>query len=232
MDLLCIPRGGPPKISTQQDISETLVGFHIIYGEGLTSTHSQNPGLQNLRTAITSFLASHAHRKKHTFTLLFFISLPPPSTCRLFQRCQDPSVSTKYQAAQLDDLFQVLRLLVVPEMCFQVVLESALSHPDDATIPDDPCGCRSFCKDSFAFPAVDQAGVVHVLFSLFLHGDDRITSTTTVDKVIRAMIDFEDITMHLLRSLRTSAEPLVNIKKLLLTLIMADILTLQFRMAA
>jgi hypothetical protein len=146
----------------------------------------------------------------------------------IFQRYQGQSVSTEYQAAQLNDLFQVLRLLVLPEMCFQVVLESVLSHPDDATIPDDPCRCCPFCKDSSAFPAVDQAGVVHVLFNLFLHGDDRITGTTTVDKVIRAMLDFEDIAMHLFRSSRTSAEPPVNIKKLLLTLITVDIITLQF----
>jgi hypothetical protein len=74
--------------------------------------------------------------------------------------------------------------------------------------------------------------VVHVLFNLFLHGNDRITGTTTVDKVIRAMVDFEDIAMHLFRSSRTSAAPPVNIKKLLLTLIAADILTLQFQTAA
>jgi hypothetical protein len=117
-------------------------------------------------------------------------------------------------------------------MCFQVVLKLALSHPDDATIPDDPYGCCSFCKESSAFPAVDRAGVVHVLFNLFLHGNDCITGTTMVDKVIRVMVDFEDIAMHLFRSSRTSCKPPVNTKKLLLTLIAADILTLQFRMAA
>jgi hypothetical protein len=162
----------------------------------------------------------------------YYVAISLESFLYLFQQCQDPSVSTEYQAAQLNDLFQVLRLLVLPERCFQVVLESVLSHPDDATIPDDPCGCCSFCKDSSAFPAVDRTGVVHVLFNLFLHGDDRITGTTTVDKVIRAMVDFEDIAMHLFRSSHTLAKPPVTIKKLLLTLIAAEIITLQFQKAA
>jgi hypothetical protein len=39
--------------------------------------HSQNPGLQNLRTAITSFLASHQQHKKHAFTLSVALTLYP-----------------------------------------------------------------------------------------------------------------------------------------------------------
>jgi hypothetical protein len=76
MDLLCIPRGGLQTISTRQDISVTLVGFRLTYGEGVTSTNSQNPGLQNLRTAITSFWAFRRQQKKHAFTLLLSLSIP------------------------------------------------------------------------------------------------------------------------------------------------------------
>jgi hypothetical protein len=71
MDLLCIPREGLQNILTQPDISETLVGFRLTYGEGLTSTHSQNPGLQSLRTAITSFWAS---RREHKSIMLFVLN--------------------------------------------------------------------------------------------------------------------------------------------------------------
>jgi hypothetical protein len=38
--------------------------------------HSQNPGPKNLRTAITSFLASHQQHKKHTFTLSLSLCIP------------------------------------------------------------------------------------------------------------------------------------------------------------
>jgi hypothetical protein len=38
--------------------------------------HSQNPGLQNLRTAITSFLASRQQHKKHAFTLSLSLCIP------------------------------------------------------------------------------------------------------------------------------------------------------------
>jgi hypothetical protein len=73
--VLC-PRGGLQTILTRQDISVTLVGFRLTYGEGVTSTHSQNPGLQNLRTEDTYFLASRRQRKKHAFTLSLSLCIP------------------------------------------------------------------------------------------------------------------------------------------------------------
>jgi hypothetical protein len=38
--------------------------------------HSQNPGLQNLRTPDISFLASRRQHKKHAFTLSFSLCIP------------------------------------------------------------------------------------------------------------------------------------------------------------
>jgi hypothetical protein len=98
----------------------------------------------------------------------------------------------------------------------------------DATIPTDTCGSCWYCANSNEFPPVDRAGVVLVLFNIFLTGDRKLQGLTTVDKVVKAMVVYPGIARHLFRSACLSDEPPVNIKKVLLSLIAARILLVQY----
>jgi hypothetical protein len=118
--------------------------------------------------------------------------------------------------------------LVLPQRCLQIELEIRLLDPNDTTIPTDACGSCSYCADSNEFPPVDRAGVVLVLLNIFLTGDRKLQGLTTVDKVVKAMVAYPGIARHLFRSARLSNELHVNIKKVLLSLIAAHILLVQY----
>jgi hypothetical protein len=98
---------------------------------------------------------------------------------------------------------EVLTLLVLPQRCLQIELEIRLSDPNDATIPTDTFRSCSYCADSNEFPPVDRAGVVLVLFNIFLTGDRKLQGLSTADKVtadkvVKAMVvAYPGIARHL-----------------------------------
>jgi hypothetical protein len=101
--------------------------------------HSQNPGLQNLRTAITSFLATRRQHKKHAFTLslslcipLWTSTMPPTLSFRPKRTCSRPPHALSMMSSHMTVL--KARKLVVG----RVGSGTRPSAPVSARRSDDP----------------------------------------------------------------------------------------------
>jgi hypothetical protein len=149
----------------------------------------------------------------------------------LYLRILNPNESlhdSTYRQEQLQDLFSTLRFLVLPPGCFHEYFERAFSSPYWlGPLQPYPCGDRcSFCDDSDAtvYPKISRAGVVSVLFSLFIVGPSVILNIRRVETVITAIKVMKQSARLIFGTNSDKAPPPIMVKKLLLMMIAAGIL--------
>jgi hypothetical protein len=146
----------------------------------------------------------------------------------LWVRTNDPKngfVVPEYRDTATSELLDTLRLLLLPNSCYQDRLEVLLSNPTNRSdnLIRDPCGVCSYCKKEYLYPKLHREGVCEVLFKILVHGENAIRGVAFYPTVVRSMQLFPSVGSLLFRSQAKTVSP-KSIKQILLVLLAAGIL--------
>ena len=154
------------------------------------------------------------------------------SFIHLFKRIEDPTeefIDDAYRRHQCNDLFGVAKLLMCPVECFSIAFERVLGNPFNPVIVlPNPCGYCPFCCGERIVLPISRKGAKHILFELFVDGDHFMTDSRNTVNVINAIRNYPDVGCHLFASKNKRIASPSNIKKFLLVLITAKIITISY----
>ena len=147
----------------------------------------------------------------------------------LYKRIRDPTEDTldeAYREAQLQDLHEVLRILVIPTLCFQHEFETRLSNPQFPPNGDEilPCGECTFCTGYSPIPSFHRPGMVRILFSLLVHGPHMLATPRLALTFVKSVSTFPKAASLLFRNTSRRPVPPKLVKQLCLGLLAAGIL--------
>ena len=175
----------------------------------------------------------------YSYTVLFSLD----SFLYLFERALDEDndvIDESYRHEEVQNLFQIGRMLVFQEECFYVSIEKHLGNPH-VIIPNEqftPCGnfcpvCREELKDRRVVPMVDRNGLSTVLFHLFNPPPNNIVinkarDAWTINVIVREIRGYPNSTHLILKSKVKGGISPDNIKRVVFSLTLCGILQISY----
>lgn len=217
MNILCATSGvGNAGI----DCKETRAVFRIDFPPSIADL-SQERGRAGRRDD-----ASPEH-------FVYQVAICLESFLHIFRRINHPesrSPQESYRKHQLQELMDVASLLASSSDCYYITIENKLGNPDVLIeVEQERCGSCPNCLGTKTFPLVSKNGLKTVLFDLFISGDNQITERRTPQCVWRSIRNYPNVGILLVRSRDSrTVPPLGTIKKILLQLISARIVDIQY----
>ena len=150
----------------------------------------------------------------------------------LFKRIHNPSdsiINEAYRQQQLQDMFHVAKILMGTTTCLAVACEQALGNPlIPSLMVSDNCGHCTACTKQHLVMPFSRSGIKHVLFDLFIDGPLVINSSRNMEAVVHAIRHYPSAGAIIFHSSNKRIMSPSNIKKVLLILIVAGIMSITY----
>ena len=163
----------------------------------------------------------------------------------LFERTMNPDENyndPSYRKEVVSNLMEMAKILVLSRYCFYVCIETALSNPyrdrrNDMLYRHYPCGFCPSCRNESIFPKVNRVGLTKVIFDVFNPGAAANPNTSngmgpfTLDFITTRIREYPEANYLILRSRAQGGIAPASIHQVLMILITAEILAMNYHEA-
>ena len=161
----------------------------------------------------------------------------------LYERVMDPEqvhIDPDYCKDEVENLFEVARMLVLQQECYYVAIENHLGNPNGGVVNRAVRPCNNFCpvcrddvKDRRVTPIVNRDGLTSVLFNIFNpqpsnSNVSKDRKNWTLSNLVSEVRDFPDASLLITRSSAKDGLSPDSIKRILFCLLVKGIMKLNY----